>query len=1231
MAADAATSGGGAAVVSVGNSALFQAANSTSLNRTFDSGGNRKTWTSSIWFSRGGKNGGDNSLFTGYGNGSQGSGYYISNDTSVDTLNFYNYYSGGWTAYLVATPKFRDIGWYHIVIVWDTTQVVASERMRAYVNGERITEFSAVAYPSLNLDGFLNQAQQYCVGSLTNSAYYMDGYIAETVFIDGTAHEPSSFGEYDSTGLYWTPKSSTAIKALTFGTNGFYLDNTTNAQTDASGEGHNFTNVNTVTTSTHTPTNSFGFLNGLNYQVGTLTNGFRHYKNTVSAIRIMSTISFPATGKFYFEGTLDSFANGACMGIAEAGGDGAATFLGGDYAGISVQSGTPAGRIYRFDTTRISIPTSGTDALTEVADTLMLAVDCAEGKIWIGFYDDSLDATRWLDASDNYQTGDQPGSGNNATIDLGTTLLGYQFAVNSVNVGILVNFGDVAYTRTAPSGFGSLNTTNMATDITRTASDTNKYFQTTLYEGNGAGQRVGAFQPFDNTFTVAKSALFNVVNDEYFSRTFETPTDQDVWTLSWWMKTGNLAAGRGIIGSAALNSSIIYINNVNIYIYFNGGAGFVFSLDDSSQWYNIILTCNGSTLTCYVNGVSRGTASVAMGDFNSAVAHTIGSYNGDESHFDGYMADFIFVDGTVHSTSVFGQTDTSTNRWIPKDPTITLDEASDFGNNGFYLNFADSSALGDDISGNNHDFTNNNTVTQSTDSPTTNLAVLDANFTNATLLNGNRTSDAGSGNCTTRVTIPMTTGKFYWEGGADAQDSTNATPRMGIGNLEQAKNVDMGNSAKTTWAYNMSTNSTYYGKTIFGATQTGSAVSFTTSQVAQFAYDADAGKFWVGKDNTWLFSGNPATGANPTYEGIEGPIFPCVQDTGTSKSTIAIAEADWTYSAPTDFVALAQDNLAGTDQFISAFSWIKNRDATDNHMLFDRVRGVYKDLHSNTQDAEVTNVNTVQSFLEAGVQVGDDVQVNTASESYALWNWMIEATGSGASNEAGSINTTSTLVDTTLGLSISTYTGTGSNATIGHGLGVVPEFFMVNRLNTSGTDWMVYHSAMGATKNLVLNNTAAPSTSITRWNNTEPTSTLISLGTTTAVNGSSDTYVCYAFAPSQFISIGSYNGNANANGTFVPTFNSLGIPIQPVWVFVTSIGSTSNRNIYDNKRLGYNPENAQLWSNLTTAEATADDLDIVTGGLKMRITSDPNVNETYVYMAIGTPIIDTDGRIIAGR
>jgi hypothetical protein len=793
------------------------------------------------------------------------------------------------------------------------------------------------------------------------------------------------------------------------------------------------------------------------------------------------------------------------------------------------------------------------------------------------------------------------------------------------NKGTIVDEAD--WQGTPPTGFVALTSANIAAATDRTASDTNKYFQTTLYEGNGGSQRVGAFQPFDNTFTVAKSALFNVANSEYFSRTFESPTDQDVWTLSWWMKTGYMGdAVRGIMASAASNSSIIYVTRLNIYIYFNGAQGFVFDVDDPSQWQNIILTCNSGTLTCYWNGVSRGTASVNMGDFNSAVAHTVGSYNGSGSPFDGYMADFIFVDGTVHSTSVFGQTDTSTNRWIPKDPTITLDEASDFGNNGFYLNFADSSALGDDVSGNNHDFTNNNTVTQSTDSPTTNWNVItNTTFSGGTLSNGNRSLITGSSQYGPALgSLGIDSGKWYWEIKPTAKTLGTLYCLIGISrgiNLATGNNLgyQVGDYGYYSLDGDIVTNNNGAGES-YGA-------SYALNDIIGVALDLDNKTLTLYKNNS---SQGVITGL------LDGIYYTAMGDWDNSSTVSFEARFDsslWSYSAPTDHIALAQDNIASSDQFISAFSWIKNRDATDNHMLFDRVRGATKDWHSNTTDAEVTNVNTVQRFLEAGVQVGNDVQVNTANESYVLWNWMMENTGSGASNEDGTINTTATLVDQTLGMSVSTYTGTGANATIGHGLGVAPTFVIIKRLTGAGYNPTVAVNSgdLNFSKRANLDTTGAFAASSTFFQDTNPSPTVITLGSNSNVNASSVPHVCYAFAPSQFISIGSYS---NSSGTvFVPTLNSLGVPIQPVFFLAkTYSAGTSNWIILDNKREGYNVDNDPLYPNTTGTEATTDLADIVTGGIKARANADPFYT-TYssIYMAIGTPIIDVDGRIIAGR
>ena len=267
------------------------------------------------------------------------------------------------------------------------------------------------------------------------------------------------------------------------------------------------------------------------------------------------------------------------------------------------------------------------------------------------------------------------------------------------------------------------------------------------------------------------------------------------------------------------------------------------------------------------------------------------------------------------------------------------------------------------------------------------------------------------------------------------------------------------------------------------------------------------------------------------------------------------------------------------------------------------------------------------------MQVGNDVQVNTVSESCSLElddrNYR-----SGSANTAGSVNTTSTLDDTKLGLSISQFEcpDNSSNFTIGHGLGAIPKVVLLKSLDDSSYNWSVFHaSTMDNQDYLKLNtNSAQVDNGADLWGAAVPTSTLIGITANVAV-AKNTTCVSYAFADSQFISIGSYKGNANANGTFRPTLNSLGIPIQPVWVLIKNTASAQSWWIRDTVRNPFNIVTAELHPDLNNAEYQSSTMDIVTGGLKQRVSSDSNADAIFVYMAIGTPLIDTDGRIIAGR
>ena len=757
--------------------------------------------------------------------------------------------------------------------------------------------------------------------------------------------------------------------------------------------------------------------------------------------------------------------------------------------------------------------------------------------------------------------------------------------------------------------------------------------------------------------------MFNSANEEYFSRTFETPTDQDVWSLSWWMKTGNLGVNpRGIMGGATSNKDLMYVTSDDIVIAFSGSVKYQIDVDDSASFHHYYLTNNSGTLTFYIDGVSQGTASATQTDFNSAVAHTIGAYNGDANWFDGYMSQFVFVDGTVIALSAFGQVDTSTGRWICKDVTTTLDEASDFGNNGFFLNFANSSDMGNDVSGNNHDFTNNNTVVQVTDSPTTNFGTLNVSGGAATVTNGNRTNTGASGGYgNVRTSLTFGNEKIFAmllinDGGSGASVNT------GFSVAPDSYVPDFNNAPQTGTYANVQTQGTIT-RVVIGDAKGGAVLTLTHSiavadgDYLTMAVDPANGAVWFGIYDTSASShqylpavvggtaGDPANGTLPTVTNLPfNNSQSCIMSGGfgtSSSSTIVFNSADMPMSLPTDYLEFKQDNLATGESYQTAFSWIKNRDATDNHMVFDRLRGIYNNLHFNTDDAQDTNVNTLQRFLNGGVQVGDDVQVNTASESYVAWNWYFETTGSGSSNTDGTINTTSTLVDTNIGLSISQYTGTGNNATVGHGLGVAPEFIIVKKQNSgsAGDSYYCYHIGLDATapanKRIILNSTAALGSDSTYWNDTVPTSSVFSLGTTTNVNGSGTVYISYAFAPSQFTSIGSYVGNGNDNGAFIPTVNSLGVPIQPAWTIVKRTDAANSWGLGDGVRDPFNPVNQYLAADNNAAEASYStvDKDYVLGGFKARGTS-AGLNAsggTYIYMAFGTPIIDVDGRILTGR
>ena len=248
--------------------------------------------------------------------------------------------------------------------------------------------------------------------------------------------------------------------------------------------------------------------------------------------------------------------------------------------------------------------------------------------------------------------------------------------------------------------------------------------------------------------------------------------------------------------------------------------------------------------------------------------------------------------------------------------------------------------------------------------------------------------------------------------------------------------------------------------------------------------------------------------------------------------------------------------------------------------MVDSVRGVTKSIFPNLTNAEGTDTNSIQSFDTDGFTWGSDDRA--ADENLVVWLWKAgtafsndaSATGVGSIDSAGSVS-----VDT--GFSIISWTGTGSNGTIAHGLGVAPEMYIVKRRDAGGHSWAVYTATLGATKQLRLSGTNDEITTANIWNNTEPTSSVFSVGTNTDSNASSGTHIAYCFASVDgFSKIGSYTGNDNADGPFVYT------GFRPAFVMIKDTTVAGSWIMYDSARDAINPAYKKLAANDTGAEST---------------------------------------------
>ena len=783
-------------------------------------------------------------------------------------------------------------------------------------------------------------------------------------------------------------------------------------------------------------------------------------------------------------------------------------------------------------------------------------------------------------------------------------------------------------------------------------------------------------------YEIAKSLRFNDDDSPHLTFTPSSATNRKTFTFSFWTKLGPTAAtsGNAILFHAGANSITDGFFEMRFGAagfrvrYCDGGGGgqasyktTIAKYKDVAKWYHCVCavdTTQGTALDrikFYINGVQEtdifddgsNTAAVDQNhDFlvNNNQEHVIGYGKGWNGAVDGYtdqlLAEWHFIDGSALTPDSFGKTKVSTGEWIP------IEYTGSHGTNGYYLSFGDSSALGNDDSSNSNNWSPNNFGTSNdhdndslTDSPTSNYCVLDClDVGTAGITNGGleTNSSSGSGHSTTFSTIGLKSGKWYVE--AKLITSWVGCEFWLAPKDHDSVSTDLDQSSWATGTQNGKgyTFMTQYGNCYHSSGGGTNVTDYTPdgsqNDIYMMAVDLDNNKIWWGRNGTWGDNGgtgNPATGANAAFTNVGTATGQtdetwCVgiRDTNQHHMAINFGQQPFSYTPPTGFLPITTQNLPepvikdpskyfdtvlytgnGANQTISSLGfqpdlvWFKSRETTYDHEVYDSVRGVEKGLYTNTTAAEFDDDDALTAFNSNGFTVGDDPACNQNNAKIVSYSWKKTASA---------------------GFDIVAYNGTGVNRTVSHSLGVKPDVILVKNREDGNQEWGMYHKDHGATKIMFLHNASTGLTNSIFWNDTEPTSSVFTVGTAdTGNSNASDQHGIIAYLWSGvegYSKFGYYYGNGNKEGPIVYT------GFKPAWVLVKNTEhSNSYWNLHDNKRDTYNPVNTVLYPNTSDdEEAYAIGTDASTNknffsnGFQIYSTHDPELNannEKYLYLA----------------
>jgi len=506
-----------------------------------------------------------------------------------------------------------------------------------------------------------------------------------------------------------------------------------------------------------------------------------------------------------------------------------------------------------------------------------------------------------------------------------------------------------------------------------------------------------------------------------------------------------------------------------------------------------------------------------------------------------------------------------------------------------------------------------------------------------TISNGNLQA-FGDRNSYATIALPVS-GKWYWE----VTPTTGSAPMIGVAEYVSNSTASYTNTSMfyygvTGEKYNAGVNSAY------GAT-------YTLNDVIGVAVDIDSGtvEFYkngspqgsISYDATGLFPASTTAGGSATYIFNFGQRAFTYQNAGVDRPSAAFkALCTANITAPTiskprqymDVLLWTGDDAPTRDitglSFQPELVWLKSRSVSNDHNLFDSVRGAENTLISNSTAVEVNQPvhGWVSNFISGGFSVtgGSLGDVNYLSRTYVAWNWDA-GTGSPVSNTDGTIPS-SVQANISAGFSIVTYTGNGtSGETVGHGLGVSPQMVIVKNRDDSLGEWAVYHSYLTANYVIWLNYDFAqgPIASRARGavSSTSPSTFTCTQGTVNSVNvnESGDNYVAYCFAPVEgYSAFGSYIGNGSTAGPFIYT------GFRPAYLLVKKSNNTGYWLILDKNRSSYNVADNKLAADLSddenssnTGGAGLNAFDFLSNGFKARSTTGSSnvLGDTYIWAA----------------